>query len=82
MIPLNSNLSTLQRSGIRQFTNLAKTVPDCVMLTIGEPDFNTPEEIKAAVDYIVDPRLESQSTGKPSQIIKIGMGGEVEIIRP
>ena len=41
-----------------------------------------PEEIKAAVDYIVDPRLESQSTGKPSQIIKIGMGGEVEIIRP
>ena len=48
MIPLNSNLSTLQRSGIRQFTNLAKTVPDCVMLTIGEPDFSTPEEIKAA----------------------------------
>lgn len=48
MIPLNSNLSTLQRSGIRQFTNLAKTVPDCVMLTIGEPDFDTPEEIKAA----------------------------------
>ena len=48
MIPLNSNLSTLQSSGIRQFTNLAKTVPDCVMLTIGEPDFSTPEEIKAA----------------------------------
>ena len=48
MIPLNSNLSTLQRSGIRQFTNLAKTTPDCVMLTIGEPDFNTPEQIKAA----------------------------------
>ena len=47
MIPLNSNLSTLQRSGIRLFTNLAKTVPDCVMLTIGEPDFDTPEEIKA-----------------------------------
>ena len=48
MIPLNSNLSTLQRSGIRQFSNLAKSVPDCVMLTIGEPDFDTPEEIKAA----------------------------------
>lgn len=48
MIPLNSNLSTLQRSGIRLFTNLAKTVPDCVMLTIGEPDFDTPEQIKAA----------------------------------
>jgi len=48
MIPLNQNLSTLQRSGIRLYTNLAKTVPDCVMLTIGEPDFDTPEEIKAA----------------------------------
>jgi len=48
MIPLNQNLSTLRRSGIRLYTNLAKTVPDCVMLTIGEPDFDTPEEIKAA----------------------------------
>ncbi len=48
MIPLNRNLDPLQRSGIRRFTNLAKTVDDCVMLTIGEPDFDTPEEIKAA----------------------------------
>ena len=48
MIPLNQNLSTLQRSGIRQYTNLAKAVPGCVMLTLGEPDFDTPEEIKAA----------------------------------
>ncbi len=48
MIPLNQNLSTLRRSGIRRFTNLAKTVPGCVMLTIGEPDFDTPEPIKAA----------------------------------
>ena len=48
MIPLNSNLDSLQRSGIRRFTNLAKTVPDCVLLTIGEPDFDTPEPIKAA----------------------------------
>ena len=48
MIPLNQNLSSLRRSGIRLYTNLAKTVPGCVMLTIGEPDFDTPEEIKAA----------------------------------
>ena len=48
MIPLNSNLDTLQRSGIRRFTNMAREVPDCVMLTIGEPDFDTPEPIKAA----------------------------------
>ena len=48
MIPLNQNLSTLKRSAIRVYTNLAKETPDCAMLTIGEPDFDTPEIIKAA----------------------------------
>ena len=48
MIPLNQNLSTLKRSAIRVYTNMAKEVPGCVMLTIGEPDFDTPEVIKAA----------------------------------
>ena len=48
MIPLNSNLHKLQRSQIRVFTNLARETPDCAMLTIGEPDFDTPESIKAA----------------------------------
>ena len=48
MISLNENLSTLQRSGIRRFTNMAREVTDCVMLTIGEPDLDTPEPIKAA----------------------------------
>ena len=48
MIPLNQNLYSLKRSGIRLYTNLAKTVDDCVMLTLGEPDFDTPEEVKAA----------------------------------
>ena len=48
MIPLNSNLYKLQRSQIRVFTNLARETPDCAMLTIGEPDFDTPEAIKAS----------------------------------
>ena len=48
MIPLNQNLSSLKRSQIRVFTNLAKETPDCASLTIGEPDFDTPEMIKAA----------------------------------
>ena len=39
------------------------------------------EEIKNAVDYTVDPRLEAGATGLASQIIKIGLDGEVEIIR-
>ena len=40
-----------------------------------------PEEITSVVDYIVDPRIEATSTGEASQIIKIGLDGEVEIIR-
>ena len=48
MIPLNQNLNTLQRSVIRVYTNMAREIPDCAMLTIGEPDFDTPEAIKAA----------------------------------
>lgn len=48
MIPLNQNLSSLKRSAIRVYTNLARQTPGCAMLTIGEPDFNTPEVVKAA----------------------------------
>ena len=48
MIPLNSNLSGLKRSPIRLFTNLARETPGCAMLTIGEPDFDTPENIREA----------------------------------
>ena len=48
MIPLNQNLSTLKRSAIRVYSNLARQTPDCAMLTIGEPDFDTPEAIKLA----------------------------------
>lgn len=48
MIPLNQNLMPLKRSAIRVYSNLARETPDCAMLTIGEPDFDTPEVIKAA----------------------------------
>ena len=48
MIPLNEKLSPLQLSGIRCYTQLAKNTDDCVMLTIGEPDFQTPQPIKDA----------------------------------
>lgn len=40
-----------------------------------------PEDIKNTVDYIVDPFLEKESTGQASQIIKVGLKGEIEIIR-
>ena len=40
-----------------------------------------PVEIKDAVDFVVPPSVDTQSTGKASQIIKLGLHGEVEIIR-
>ncbi len=39
------------------------------------------KEIISAVDWVADPVFEADSTGKPSSIIKLGLGGEVEIIR-
>ncbi len=48
MIPLNRNLLPLQPSSIRTFTALANATPGCVKLTIGEPDLNTPDAVKAA----------------------------------
>ena len=40
-----------------------------------------PEEIRSAVDFVVPRALEAGATGKASQIIKLGLGGEVQIIR-
>lgn len=38
-------------------------------------------EILDSADYVVEPCLEEDSEGRSSQIIKLGMGGEVTIIR-
>ena len=64
MIPLNQNLSTLKRSAIRVYTNLARETPGCAMLTIGEPDFDTPEVIKAAAAAALN---EGQTHYAPNQ---------------
>ena len=48
MIPLNQNLSGLRRSAIRVYTNLAAATPGCIKLTLGEPDMETPANIRAA----------------------------------
>lgn len=39
------------------------------------------QEIVSAMDYVVLRSVDSGSTGRPSQIIKLGLGGEVQIIR-
>ena len=40
-----------------------------------------PQEIKDAVDFVVPPSVDTQSSGKASQILKVGLRGEIEIIR-
>lgn len=40
-----------------------------------------PQEIKDVVDFVVPPSIDTQSTGKASQILKVGLRGEIEIIR-
>ena len=41
-----------------------------------------PQEIIAAADWVADPRHEKGATGKASQIIKVGLHGEISILRP
>jgi len=40
-----------------------------------------PMEIIDAVDWVADPYLEEGATGEPSQIIAVGLHGEIKIIR-
>ena len=40
------------------------------------------EEIAGSVDYVVPQRLERGASGRASQIIKVGLGSEIEVIRP
>lgn len=38
-------------------------------------------EIREGVDYIVEPDLEKGATGLSSQILKVGLSGEIAILR-
>ncbi len=46
---LTARLRAVQPSPIRAFSQLAANTPGCVRLTLGEPDFSTPEPVCAEV---------------------------------
>ena len=46
---LNSAIYGARRSAIREYSRLAAETPGCVALTLGEPDFDTPQPVEAAV---------------------------------
>ncbi|HZG61297.1 MAG TPA: aminotransferase A [Anoxybacillus sp.] len=45
---VNSRVKDIEISGIRKFFNMVANSPDLVSLTIGQPDFPTPEHVKEA----------------------------------
>lgn len=51
---MNRYVQGMRPNVIRYFTAVAKKTEDCAMLTIGEPDFNTPEAIKDACKTALD----------------------------
>lgn len=51
---LNERVKEIQISGIRRFSNMVAEYPDAISLTIGQPDFPTPEHIKEAGKRAID----------------------------
>lgn len=47
-------ISRIPKSGIRRIFDLAVTMSDVINLSIGEPDFDTPEHIKQAAKKAID----------------------------
>ncbi|MFD1735582.1 aminotransferase A [Bacillus salitolerans] len=45
---INQTVKNIQISGIRKFFNMVSTYEDVISLTIGQPDFQTPEHVKQA----------------------------------
>lgn len=77
-IPMNSFCVEM----IRRF---GKPVVSTSANISGEPSAPTFDKVSEAVlkgvDYVVDSKCDTESTGIPSQIIKLGMDYEIEIIR-
>ena len=57
MLSLNTTFDELKLSGIRRFAAMAKETPGCISLTLGEPDADTSDEVKAEVPSILPPDL-------------------------
>ncbi|MGT2961425.1 pyridoxal phosphate-dependent aminotransferase [Streptococcus caballi] len=60
----NKNLGKIEVSLIRQFDQSISDVPGIMKLTLGEPDFTTPEHVKEAAKAAIDAN-QSHYTGMP-----------------
>ena len=50
----NKNLDKIEVSLIRQFDQSISDVPGIMKLTLGEPDFTTPDHVKEAAKAAID----------------------------
>lgn len=60
---LSSNIDNIEISGIRKFYNKVAKIEGAISLTLGEPDFKIPNEIKEAMKRSVD---EDRTTYTPN----------------
>ena len=59
----NKNLNRIEVSLIRQFDQSISSIPGVFRLTLGEPDFTTPEHVKEAGKAAIDANF-SHYTGQ------------------
>lgn len=52
--PIHAALENIQVSGIRKFNNRVSTIDGIIKLTLGEPDFPSPEHVKAAAIHAIE----------------------------
>lgn len=50
---INNNVKNIQISGIRRFFQMVADEKDVVQLTIGQPDFQTPDYVKSAASNAI-----------------------------
>ena len=63
---LNERILSIKPSGIRRFFDIAAQMENVISLSIGEPDFVTPEHIRAA-------GIKSLNEGKTSYTANYGL---------
>jgi aminotransferase len=51
---INQRVQSIQISGIRKFFNMVSAYDDAISLTLGQPDFPTPEHIKQKAQLAID----------------------------
>lgn len=51
---INPRVRSIEISGIRKFASLVSQYPDAISLTIGQPDFPTPEHIKRKAQLAIE----------------------------